>query len=222
MGIIIKTQQLSISSGFFEFSLNYNASKTLEESPFSSHFPEEIINYSQRKILWKLPDKFLYELCKTQKLGFLFQISLESPLSFFIGIPDKIRLFIEKNPENQDIYRENTDYYLSFEKFSKNWIIIGKIQEKIEISKEKGGIWLEFEILPLVVGFIELPRFVVSCVKTDVLLMVSDLKQEDIERIDGENRFIIKNSELLVSYLNGNNVLVCGYEKTKADYAVFV
>ena len=221
MGIILKTQQLSISSGFFEFSLNYNAPHALEERPFSAVFPDEILSYSQRKMLWSLPDKFLFELCKTQKLGFLFQISIESPLSFFLGIPNKIRFFIEKNADD-NLYRENIEYYLSLEKYSKNWLVIGKIQEKIEIFEEKTGIWLEFEILPLVVGYIELPKFQVSCVKTDMLLMVADLKQEDLEKIEGENRFTIKNSELLVSYVNGNNVLVCSYEKTKADYAVFV
>jgi len=230
MGIILKNQNLNISSGFFEFLLAYNEEKhslspeISSEALFISNFNEEIKAYMERKLTWKLPEKFLFDLTKTHKLSFLFQIEVEAPKAFYVGIPGKLRFMIGRNlEENVNIYnRDNVDYYLSLEKFSSSWLIVGNIQEKIRIFQEKHEEIVEFTILPLCVGYVELPKFQITSVKNNVLMMVSELKVEDMEKIESENKFVIKNSELLVNYVNGNNVLVCSYEKTKADYAVFV
>ena len=231
MGIILKNQNLNnISSGFFEFLLAYNQEKIglnpekSTDSLFISHFQGEIRDYMERKLIWRLPEKFLFDLTKTHKLSFLFQIDVEAPKSFFVGIPGKLKFVIQRNlEENFNIYNhENVDYFLSLEKFSNNWLVVGSIQEKIRVFDEKNVETIEFSILPLSVGYVELPKFQIASVKNNILLMVSELKIEDMERIESEHRFIIKNSELMVNYINGNNVLVCSYEKTKADYAVFV
>ena len=230
MGIILKNQNLNIASGYFEFLMKYDEEKLsiffeqIKEESFCLHFKDYIKNYMQRKLIWRLPEKFLTDLTKTHKLSFLFQIEVESPNNFFIGTPGKIKFSIKRNyDENINIYnRENVDYYICLEKYSKNWLIIGNIQNKVQVYEEHHDQILEFEILPLVLGYIELPKFQITSIKNNVLLMASELKQEDMEKLEIENKFCVKNSELLINYLNGNNVMVCSYEKTKADYAVFV
>lgn len=222
MGIILRNQNLNITSGYFEFLMAYNSEnslKTDEDSIFHSHFPDSIKEYKQRKLLWKLPEKFLFDLTQTLKLDFLFQIEIEAPSYFFVGVPGKLKFSIQRNlDENIEVYnKESMDYYLSIENFSKNWVIIGNIRQKINIVEENYLTNVEFLILPLVVGFIELPKFHVYRAKN--ILSADDLEKKEN---DIENKSVIKNSELLINYVNGNNVLVRSYEKIKAEYAVFV
>lgn len=185
---------------------------------------ENIHKYIDRNLIWNFPKNLLSSLENSQNKNYLFSVSIQSAKNFFLGKSERIQFEISRNmQENINIYnRENLDYFLCPQKFSKDWMIIGDLQKKIKISDGDETCILEFRIIPLNVGSIELPKFRISSVKNNVLTYLSDLKQEDLEKIENDNIFYISNNELLIKYYNGNKVLVHGFEKQKAEFAIFI
>lgn len=230
MGIILKNQNLSINSGHFQFKLLYNEEnlkfaleKTSENNPFFFNYYSKIIEeYKNRNLKWNLPQKFIVELAKSAKLSFLFEISVETSLFLYIGLPVKIIFSIKKNSAENIENFADYDYYLTLEKNSNNWLVAGNIQQKIHINEEEKSEILEFTLLPLVVGYVQLPKFQIIKVKNDLTSFISNFKQDGNETNEKQFKQTLKNSEILVKYINGNHVLIKNMEKTKADYAVLV
>lgn len=185
---------------------------------------ENIYKYIDRDLICNFSKNILSSLEGSQNKNYLFRLSLKSAKNFFLGKPEKIQFEISRNmQESINIYnRENLDYYLCLQKFSKDWMIVGDLQKKMKISDGDEACVVEFQIIPLNSGLIELPKFRISSVKNNVLTYLSELKQEDLEKIENENIFYISNNELIITYCNGNKVLVYGFEKQKAEYAVFI
>ncbi len=185
---------------------------------------EEILNYLNRELVWDLPKNLLSSLEAAQTRNYIFNLTINNPKNFILGRPEKIQFEISRNIyENMNICNiEIGNYLLCLQKFSKDWIIVGDLEKKIDIAEDNQICRLDFQIIPINVGLIELPKFRISCVKNNFLTSLLELKREDCEKTDNENIFHLQNNEIRTIFSYGNKVIVHGLEKLKAEYVVIV